>query len=325
MLKKNKAFTLVELIVVITILAILWTIAFISLTSYSETARDSTRISDLSTMKTTLELFHLEAWKYPNTTDEFNVFYSWTVVWTQWTFWKTTINNVDRLGNIPTDPLTDKKYTYSLTNTKQEYQLSWLIEWDTIAFNNSLMNNANAWDIKATAIVTWNYNWVLFKTLTWSNCEVLAIPSIISSLPSNITTDLISIIASGWLVYNWYNNLPTEYTDSKYDSTWWFNFNPTSVVVYSDNLSCQPLFDSENIWARSTLIQWIQTAYSWTIISNEPNIATIINIDINNANVVASLWTSIVNNSLGGTLDFSISGSVSTCIFWSSVFWGCIF
>jgi hypothetical protein len=37
--------------------------------SYSKTARDSTRISDLSTIKTSLELFHLNAGKYPVTTD----------------------------------------------------------------------------------------------------------------------------------------------------------------------------------------------------------------------------------------------------------------
>jgi len=41
--KKKKAFTLVELIVVITILTILGTIAFISLQGYSRDARDSTR------------------------------------------------------------------------------------------------------------------------------------------------------------------------------------------------------------------------------------------------------------------------------------------
>ena len=46
--KQKKAFTLVELIVVITILAILWTIAFISLQWYSRDSRDSVRISDMS-------------------------------------------------------------------------------------------------------------------------------------------------------------------------------------------------------------------------------------------------------------------------------------
>ncbi|MDD2907616.1 MAG: prepilin-type N-terminal cleavage/methylation domain-containing protein [Candidatus Gracilibacteria bacterium] len=48
--KKNKAFTLVELIVVITILAILGTIAFINLQGYSTNARDSKRISDVNNL-----------------------------------------------------------------------------------------------------------------------------------------------------------------------------------------------------------------------------------------------------------------------------------
>ncbi|MDD2907712.1 MAG: FISUMP domain-containing protein [Candidatus Gracilibacteria bacterium] len=48
MQKNNKAFTLVELIVVITILAILGTIAFINLQGYSISARDGKRVSDIN-------------------------------------------------------------------------------------------------------------------------------------------------------------------------------------------------------------------------------------------------------------------------------------
>ncbi|MDD2907238.1 MAG: leucine-rich repeat domain-containing protein [Candidatus Gracilibacteria bacterium] len=48
MKKNNKAFTLVELIVVITILAILGTIAFINLQGYSVSARDGKRVSDIN-------------------------------------------------------------------------------------------------------------------------------------------------------------------------------------------------------------------------------------------------------------------------------------
>ena len=44
-------FTLVELIVVITILAILWTIAFISLQGYSRSARDVRRTTDIQNIK----------------------------------------------------------------------------------------------------------------------------------------------------------------------------------------------------------------------------------------------------------------------------------
>jgi len=47
-LNKVKAFTLVELIVVITILAILWIIAFINLQWYSAWPRDSKRLSDIN-------------------------------------------------------------------------------------------------------------------------------------------------------------------------------------------------------------------------------------------------------------------------------------
>ncbi len=59
--KGIKAFTLVELIVVITILAILWTIAFIAMESYSKSSRNSVRISDMSKIKSSLEFFYIDA------------------------------------------------------------------------------------------------------------------------------------------------------------------------------------------------------------------------------------------------------------------------
>ncbi len=52
----KSAFTLVELIVVITILAILGTIAFISLQGYSAEARNSKRIQDLSSISSSLNI-----------------------------------------------------------------------------------------------------------------------------------------------------------------------------------------------------------------------------------------------------------------------------
>ena len=52
----KKAFTLVELIVVITILAILGTIAFISLQGYSADARNSKRTSDLNSLASKMNI-----------------------------------------------------------------------------------------------------------------------------------------------------------------------------------------------------------------------------------------------------------------------------
>jgi len=56
----KSAFTLVELIVVITILAILGTIAFISLQGYSADARNSKRTSDLGNIQSAMSLKMVE-------------------------------------------------------------------------------------------------------------------------------------------------------------------------------------------------------------------------------------------------------------------------
>jgi len=54
--RKTFGFTLVELIVVITILVILGTIAFIQLGGFASSARDSARVSDMNSIMQGLEL-----------------------------------------------------------------------------------------------------------------------------------------------------------------------------------------------------------------------------------------------------------------------------
>ena len=173
------AFTLVELIVVITILAILWTIAFISLQWYSKDARNSTRISNMSAIKTSLELFHIDAWKYPDPTELNPVTYSWWLAWNQWIFGNSTFINVDKLDSIPKDPLTEREYAYSVLNTKQEYELWWILEWDQLTYNNSQVHAAEK---SARALIRWTYNWVSLRVNTNGTSFVLALPSIMTSI-----------------------------------------------------------------------------------------------------------------------------------------------
>ena len=299
----NQAFTLIELIIVITILAILWTIAYISMVWYIEEARDYTRLSDMHVMESSLEIFQLNSWKYPETTNGFTVTYSWSEVWTQWTFWKSTKTNIGNWDRGPNDPLTDKEYTYSVTKDRQEFLLWWVLEWEPLT-SIWLFSEVNAWDIIKKAIVSWNYNWVILKTLSWANCEILSLPSIISSLPET-TTNLNDILTASWLVYTWYNNLPTNYRTSKFNADGWFNFTSNKFIVYSDNNNCSDLLSSESQWttARSTLITNIQTAYSWTVISSNWNIWQYTSVNINDSDTISLLGNSLVNNNLGWKLD----------------------
>jgi len=93
---KKQAFTLVELIVVIVIISILWTIAFISLQWYSSSARDSKRLSDIQNIKKSLELFSLNTWKYPEPDDFVTVKYDTQDLWYQWTVGNQVTTNLSR-------------------------------------------------------------------------------------------------------------------------------------------------------------------------------------------------------------------------------------
>lgn len=74
--RNSYAFTLVELIVVITILVILGTIAFISLSGYSGSARDSSRVSDITNLSKSLDIAYIKTSMYPSPDNAFSVTYS---------------------------------------------------------------------------------------------------------------------------------------------------------------------------------------------------------------------------------------------------------
>ena len=90
----NKAFTLVELMVVITILGILSTVWFISFMWYTETSRDSVRIANLSDLQKSLELRKTHAGEFPEPDNSYSVKYLWKEVWKQGTIWDKTKKHI---------------------------------------------------------------------------------------------------------------------------------------------------------------------------------------------------------------------------------------
>ncbi len=70
-MQKQKGFTLIELLVVIAILGLLSTLAVVSLNNARAKARDARRVSDVKQIQTALELFFMDAGRYPTTNTEF--------------------------------------------------------------------------------------------------------------------------------------------------------------------------------------------------------------------------------------------------------------
>ena len=296
-LKKNKAFTLVELIVVITILAILWTIAFLSFQWYSRDARDSARSSDLDTLRSSLELFYTKTWFYPQANNWQNITYSWIIAWQQWTFWDPQNVQVGSVSKLPKDPLTQTEYTYSVTSLKNEYQLAATFEWK-IAQNIDILNKTYAWNKDWIAKIIWNYNWVILPVYSGSTTYILAVPTIINWDMSLLT---VQQIISGWkLVTNWWNTLPPSYSWTTFDTTKTNTYytNSSTMLVYSWTLEQLKTNETQ----RSLLVKNIQDTYSWTIAWNTDwNIQQILNTPVNVSSPtqqVKDLWFWIVTSDL---------------------------
>lgn len=224
----KKAFTLVELIVVITILAILWTIAFLSFQGYSKNSRDSVRLNDIWKIDLSLELFITVGSNYPEPSNSFDVMYYDWLAWTQWSIWDSLITNLKSLDVKPLDPLYNNEYTYSVTKKRNEYQIWYLVESNDFWSFSSNEVYADSWK---KSKLSWNYNWrfLWVDTSTWS--YLLAVPSIISSLKWE--TDLLDILSNEAFVYYWQENVASSYTNTSLTFSWWFDYNPVDFVLYS--------------------------------------------------------------------------------------------
>ena len=140
MTKQNKAFTLVELIVVITILAILATLGFISLTWYSQESRDAKRVADLATIHKGLQLYQTRESTLPNPWEKtITVWSGSTQLFTQWYVTKDVLNLISVSESV--DPIGSGPYLYSVNASKTKFQLVAFLEKDPLSENKKIISN----------------------------------------------------------------------------------------------------------------------------------------------------------------------------------------
>ncbi len=241
---KKSGFTLVELIVVITILAILWTIAFISFWNYTISARDSNRLTDIKNMGFSLGNYYNKVGSYPIPTNSTWITYSWWVLFYYWSFWNTVFTNLWELSKLPKDPMFNVEYNYGITSQKNAYQIGYILEWNELTY--SAFNQANATEsFREVAWKTnWTFNWLVVWWSTWWLVYVFAIPSLIlSDVPSS---DIMGLTDK--FVYNDEISIPSNYKETWIVKTWFLSFEPKLIYTWSslpmNPTQLKPLIDN---------------------------------------------------------------------------------
>jgi len=130
-IKNKKAFSLVELLVVITIIAILSVVAYTALGGQTAKARNSRRIQDVSTIQSALEIFFIENNSaYPDRLDDGNQADSSNDLVPKY------------MPKMALDPATDAEYTYGVSGSNKRYQLAATIENDDETYEAYVIGNS---------------------------------------------------------------------------------------------------------------------------------------------------------------------------------------
>ena len=142
-------FTFIELIIAITIIAILSVLWFMSYSSHLSSSRDSIRKSELSDIYSMMDSYKIKApLMLPD--KRIDIYSSWILLWFQWYLSNSILSNIWFKGTWK-DPLDNVFYTYFLT---KDFRNEWLLGFlENDDKNESYLNSNGFWVIsQANAI-----------------------------------------------------------------------------------------------------------------------------------------------------------------------------
>lgn len=271
---QNKWFTLIELVITMTLVAILGTIAAVYVFDSFWKSRDSARITSFSQIEKNMDLFKIDSWRYPEPDNFVTVTFSGAELWRQGEFWPQVSQSLWVYGSdYPKDPLYENNYTYSITNDSSEYQV-WTIIEDTQSSLESDLTSLivpQAHAAVVTAYIQGDYNWFLTRAIIGSDHYFITTPSIIAS--DLQSTDIIDILDNERLAFDEFFNLPSTYKDS-IDTFGWFYFFPENPLIHS-----WALWDLQNSETLTNFINEMKFIYSSSQIATFPQYQTLIEWD----------------------------------------------
>lgn len=161
----NKWFTLVELIIVVTILAVLATVWFISYEEYLVDTRDSKRLAQLTGLRDSLRL-GITKWKLPLPDDAVEIRNNGVTFLHQWYAGKNVLESISFSENT-IDPLDDSYYTYLVSQNRKDFQILGFLEKYNPSVISSILPEWNAQQYaQRYPQVMWKKLWILLQQQT---------------------------------------------------------------------------------------------------------------------------------------------------------------
>ncbi|MFA5917259.1 MAG: prepilin-type N-terminal cleavage/methylation domain-containing protein [Candidatus Gracilibacteria bacterium] len=233
-LNSTKGFTFVELIISITIIAILSVLGFVSYSKNLEDSRDSQRKSELSGVAAGLKQQKIKRGEYPDPGSNYNITNSGYLVAIQGKLDENII--ISTIDKIPLDPFVNVPYTFSISKNKQEFQLAATLE------NNGVNKSLLLGDYKSVS-----------RNI---------LPTITLAISSSTDIEINSLIGSGLV-----NRTKFIFDGSIHNLPYTFN---SPFLPYSDNTTFSGLIDDINInwWQNSDYRSCVEISDDGKFIGN---------------------------------------------------------
>lgn len=302
--KSSKGFTFIELIISISILAILSILWFISYSKNLEDTRDWERESDILYISNALKLHKTKRWNYPTPWDKFNIVNSWTLVAIQWKMNTGVV--ISTIQELPLDPYVNIPYIYSISRNNQEFQLSATLENNWI--NKALLN----WDYKVVSknivptivlAISWaldveinefNVSWAINRTKFIFNKSINNLPYTFSSpfLPYSDETSFSGLLNNPkieWKQENDYRNCNDILIADKNIWAWEYQVNNywimENVICTASSIpkNCKEILEttpSAPSWQYLIMPEWVSRSFTgycdmttaswgWTLVAKD--------------------------------------------------------
>ena len=131
----KKAFTLLELIVVIAIIGFLSMVWIMTFMQWFTKSRDASRVAAMQNMSMALETSLARETELPEPDNAIEIKSGSQTLFYQWKFGTWVVAKLPEIKKAPKDPKDNKYYTYTLSGDKKTYTLLAMMELETIAYN----------------------------------------------------------------------------------------------------------------------------------------------------------------------------------------------